>query len=91
VSTLEVHQIALPYAKQLAVSYERKRIILAENDMTRGLPGEYVDTFAFPDGKFEVRWKGVSLPYFVFDKDQRLTHAAITENKPQRRAGTYQG
>ena len=67
--------------KQLAFSYERKRIILAENDMTRGLTGKYVDTFAFPDGRFEVRWKGVSLPYSVFDKDQRVTHAAITENK----------
>jgi Helix-turn-helix domain len=29
----------------------------------------------------EFRWKGVSLPYSVFDKDQRVTHAAITENK----------
>lgn len=67
--------------KQLAFSYERQRIILAENEITRGLPGKYVDTFAFPDGRFEVRWKGVSIPYSVFDKDQRVTHAAITENK----------
>jgi hypothetical protein len=66
---------------QLAFSYERQRIILAENEMTRDLPGKYVDTFAFPDGRFEVRWKGVSIPYTVFDKDQRVTHAAITENK----------
>ncbi|TCA27995.1 ISNCY family transposase, partial [Rhizobium leguminosarum bv. viciae] len=29
----------------------------------------------------DVRWKGHSLPYKVFDKDQRVTHAAITENK----------
>lgn len=40
---------------QLAFSYERKRIILAENEITRGLPGKYVDTFVFPDGRFEVR------------------------------------
>lgn len=66
---------------QLAFSYERKRIILAENDITRDLPGKYVDTSAFPDGGFGVRWKGVSIPYSVFDKDQRVTHAAITENK----------
>lgn len=66
---------------QLAFSYERQRIILAENEITRGLPGKYVDTFAFPNGRFEVRWKGVSIPYSVFDKDQRVTHAAITENK----------
>lgn len=28
-----------------------------------------------------MRWKGHSLPYKTFDKDQRVTHAAITENK----------
>lgn len=66
---------------QLTFSYDRLRIILAENEITCGLPGKYVDTFAFPDGRFEVRWKGVSIPYSVFDKDQRVTHAAITENK----------
>ena len=40
-----------------------------------------MDTFAFPDGRFQIRWKGVALPYTVFDKNQRVTHAAITENK----------
>jgi hypothetical protein len=68
-------------SKQFSFSYERHRIILAENEITRGLPGKYVDTFAFPDGQFEVRWKAVSIPCTVFDKDQRVTHAAITENK----------
>ena len=66
---------------QLAFSYERQRIILAETEITRGLPGKYVDSYAFPDGRLEFRWKGVSLPYSAFDKDQRVTHAAITENK----------
>ena len=37
--------------------------------------------YAFADGRFEVRWKGVALPYTLFDKAQRVTHAAITENK----------
>ena len=68
-------------SKQLAFSYERQRIILAKNELTRDLPGKYVDTFAFPDGSLDIRWKGVSIPYSVFDKDQRVTHAAITENK----------
>ena len=66
---------------QLSLSNERKRIILEEDDITRGLVGKYVDTYAFPDGRFDVRWKGLSLPYRTFDKDQRVTHAAITENK----------
>ncbi|MDE4276366.1 ISNCY family transposase [Phaeobacter gallaeciensis] len=68
-------------SQQLAFSYDRRRIILEENDVTRGLPGKYVDCYEFPDGQLEFRWKGVSLPYSVFDKDQRVTHAAITENK----------
>ncbi|MGJ8606208.1 MAG: ISNCY family transposase [Marivita sp.] len=67
--------------QQLAFSYQRLRIILQENEITRGLPGKYVDTYEFADGRLEFRWKGVSLPYSVFDKDQRVTHAAITENK----------
>jgi len=67
--------------QQLAFSYDRRRIILEENEITRGLPGQYVDSYEFADGRLEFRWKGVSLPYSAFDKDQRVTHAAITENK----------
>ena len=67
--------------QQLALSYERKRIILVENETTAKLAGQYVDTYAFADGRLEVRWKGLSLPFTVFDKDQRVTHAAIVENK----------
>ena len=68
-------------SNQLAFSYERRRIILDETEMTRGLPGKYVETYAFPDGRLEIGWKGVPLPYSAFDKDQRVTHAAITGNK----------
>ena len=67
--------------KQLTFSYDRKRIMLEESEITRGLVGKYVDTYAFVDGRFEVRWKGRSLPYKIFDMDQRVTHAAITGNK----------
>lgn len=66
---------------QLTFSFERKRIMLAETQVTRGLVGRYVETYAYADGRLDVRWKGYSLPYTVFDKDQRVTHAAITENK----------
>ncbi|WP_208247849.1 ISNCY family transposase (plasmid) [Rhizobium sp. T1470] len=66
---------------QLTISFERQRIMLEENDVTRGLVGRYVETYAYADGRLDVRWKGHSLSYRVFDKDQRVTHAAITENK----------
>lgn len=68
--------------QQLTFSYERKRIMLEESEVSRGLVGKYVDTYAWPDGRFKVRWKGFSLPDRIFDPDQqRVTHAAITENK----------
>ncbi len=66
---------------QLTFSFERQRIMLQETDVTRGLVGRYVETYSHADGRLDVRWKGYSLPYTVFDKDQRVTHAAITENK----------
>lgn len=66
---------------QLTFSFERQRIMLEETEVTRGLVGRYVETYAYADGRLDVRWKGHSLPYTVFDKDQRVTHAAITENK----------
>lgn len=55
--------------------------MLKENELSRGLVGQYIDTYAFADGRLEMRWKGVTLPYTMFDKDQRVTHAAVTENK----------
>jgi hypothetical protein len=66
---------------QLTFSFERKRIMLQETEVTRGLVGRYVETYAYADGRLDVRWKGYSLPYTVFNKDQRVTHAAITDNK----------
>lgn len=68
--------------QQLTLTYERKRIMLEETEVTRGLVGRYVDTYAFPDGRLDVRWQGLSLSYRAFDPDQQhVTHAAITENK----------
>jgi molybdenum-dependent DNA-binding transcriptional regulator ModE len=66
---------------QLTLCYQRKRIMLQETPLTRGLAGQYVDTYAFADGSLELRWQGTLLPYTAFDKDQRVQHAAIVENK----------
>ena len=65
---------------QLSFSYERRRVILDETELSRGLAGKYVETYAFPDGRFEARWKGVTLPHQAFDKEQRV-HTEIVENK----------
>jgi hypothetical protein len=67
--------------RQIGFTYEHRKIMLEETAVTRNLVGKYVDTYAFRDGRFEVRWKGLPLAYTVFDKDQRVSQAAITENK----------
>jgi hypothetical protein len=67
--------------EQLTMSYNRKQIILERGEVSDELAGKYVELYDFPDGHLEVRWKGLSLPYRVFSKDQRVSHTAIVENK----------
>lgn len=67
--------------QQLTLSYRRQRVMLDRNDLTAGAVGQYVEVYDFADGRLEVRWKGLSLPYVAFDKDQRVSHAAVVENK----------
>jgi hypothetical protein len=63
------------------MSYNRTQIILERGEISEGLAGKYVELYDFPDGRLEVRWKGQSLPYRVFSKDQRVSHTAIIEKK----------
>ncbi|WP_435171317.1 hypothetical protein [Falsirhodobacter sp. 1013] len=45
--------------------------------------------FAFVEGRIDLRWKGISLPHRIFDKDQqRVTPGAFTEN--ERRLGAME-
>lgn len=68
--------------KGLTLQNERKRIQLEVNDLTPGLVGEYLDVYEMPDGRSQVRAKGVALPRTVFDlHQQRVTDDALAENK----------
>jgi len=67
--------------QQLQLSWHRKLLILDRNTLTETLPGKYLEVFDFGDGRVELRWKGVSLSYRVFEKDQRTVHATVVENK----------
>ncbi|GHB50260.1 hypothetical protein GCM10007094_44420 [Pseudovibrio japonicus] len=37
--------------QQLTVSYNRKMLILEPNDLSKKLPGKYVDTYQLADGR----------------------------------------
>jgi hypothetical protein len=67
--------------RQLQLSWHRMLLILDRNPLTEILPGKYLEVFDFGDGRVELRWNGVSLPYRVFEKDQRVAHATVVENK----------
>jgi transposase len=66
---------------QLVVNYSRMKLTLKPEGLAVRLRGKTVEIYDFPDGRLEVRWKGRSLPYSAFDKLQRVSHAAIVENK----------
>jgi len=50
----------------LTLKYDRKHIRLEVNDLTHGLVGKYVDGYEMPDGRLQVRAKGVALPRGIF-------------------------
>jgi hypothetical protein len=58
-----------------------KQIILERSDVADALAGQYVEPYDFHDRPLEIRWKGLSLPYRVFSKDQRVSQTAIVDNK----------
>jgi hypothetical protein len=47
--------------------------------------GKLVDIYDFPDGRLEIRWKGLPLSYYVFDHLQRVSHAAHHREQAQDR------
>jgi transposase len=66
---------------QLVVNYNQMKLTLKPQGPALCLRGKMVEVYDFPDGRLEVRWKGRPLPYSAFDKLQRVSHAAIVENK----------
>ena len=66
---------------QLVVNYNQMKLTLRPQGLAIRLRGKMVEVYDFPDGRLEVRWKGRPLPYSAFDKLQRVSHAAIVDNK----------
>jgi hypothetical protein len=75
------HRVLRYVGAQLTLSYDRKRIMPIRDAVTEGLVGQYVEIYHFAHGQVDVRWKGLSLPYAAFDKEQRTSQADVVENK----------
>ena len=68
-------------SRQLVVNYNRMKFMLRPDRTPAAVAGKLVDIYDFPDGRLEIRWKGLPLPYSAFDQLQRVSHAAIIENR----------
>src|ERR1700720_21695 len=66
---------------QLVVNYNRMKFMLRPDKTPAAVAGKLVDIYDFPDGRLEIRWKELPLPYSAFDQLQLVSHAAIIENK----------
>ena len=55
--------------------------ILEPNETTLSLARQRVTVYDYPDGRFAIKHKGLSLPYRIFDRRQRVNQAAVVENK----------
>lgn len=58
--------------KDLTLKYDRKRIKLEINDLTRGLVGKYVDIFELANGRIQVRANGIALPHTILNPERRI-------------------
>lgn len=65
----------------LTLLYDKVMFILEESEITKNLPRKRVTVCDYPDGRLEIEYEGVSLPYRTFDKIREINRAAIVENK----------
>jgi hypothetical protein len=48
-------------SRQLVVNYNRMKFMLRSDKTSAALAGKVVDIYDFPDGRLEIRWKGLPL------------------------------
>src|SRR5215218_950522 len=65
----------------LTLQYDKVMFILEPNEITRPLARQRVTVYDYPDGRFAIKHKGISLPYRIYDKLRQVDQAAIVENK----------
>lgn len=65
----------------LTLQYDKTIYMLADTRQTRKLIGKYIEVYAYPDGRIELRAEGTALPYTTYDRLPEIDQGAIVENK----------
>lgn len=68
-------------SNSLTIQYDRVVYLLEPNDLSRKLRRKKVRVYDFPDGTIDIRYKGRSLPFEMFDKVRQVKQAAVVSNK----------
>ena len=68
-------------SNSLTIQYDRVVFILEPNEITTELRRKKVTVCDYPNGRFEIRYKGVLLPYSKFDKVRQVKQAQVFNNK----------
>src|SRR3979411_3312516 len=50
-------------SRQLVVNYNRMKLMLRPDKTPAAVAGQLADNYDFPDGRLEIRWKGLPLSY----------------------------
>ena len=69
-------------SKSLTVQYD-KVIYLLDKDtsLAKRLPRKKVTIFDYPDGTIAIKYKGLPLPYAIFDKVSQVDQGQVVSNK----------
>jgi len=65
----------------LTLHYDRKVYVLEQTPAALAAARKMAEVVEYPDGRIVVRHGGASLPYRLFDKERRVSQAAVVENK----------
>lgn len=68
-------------SNSLTIQYDRVVFLLEPNDITVELGRKKVTVYDYPDGRFAIRYKGVDLPYSIFDKVRQVNQGQVVNNK----------
>lgn len=68
-------------SNSLTLQYDKVLFVLEPTEIARDLRRKRVTVIDAPDGRLVIRYKGMDLPYTLFDKLRQVPQGAIVEHK----------
>lgn len=75
------HKVQRTLSSSLTIQYDKVLFVLEPNEFSTRLARQRVTVCDYPDGRLEIQYEGVCLPYRKFDKLKSVNRADVVENK----------